>query len=101
MGLYPLGIVKEFVEEAGMGIAYVYEDLVFIEHNAFLLQFTENEKKLRIHVNQAANKTEIDDDITRLREKAMAREIELLDGELYAISQEGDENIRLEFIESE
>lgn len=100
MGLNPLGVVKEFVEEAGMGIAYVYEDIVFIDHNGFLLQFTEDEKKILIHTNQAAIKTEIDDDITRLKEKAMAREIELLDGEYYAISQEGDENVRLEFIES-
>ena len=101
MGLNPLGIVKEFVEEAGMGIAHVHEDIVFIDHNAFLLQFTEDEKKILIHINQAAIKTEIDGDIARLREKAMARDIELLDGEFYAISQEGDENIRLEFIESE
>jgi hypothetical protein len=100
MGLNPLGIVREFVEEAGMGIAYVYEDIVFIDHNAFLLQFTEDKKRILVHINQAANKTEIDDDIARLREKAMARDIELLDGDSYSISQEGDENIRLEFIES-
>ena len=100
MGLHPLGLVKEFVEEAGMGIAYVYEDIVFIEHNAFLLQFTKDEKKILLHINQDAIESEIDDDIARLREKAMALEIELLDGKFYAISQEGDENIRLEFIDT-
>lgn len=41
MGLKPLGRVKDIVEAAGMTISYVYEDLVFIDHNAFLLQFTE------------------------------------------------------------
>lgn len=35
-----LGVVKDIVEAAGMGIAHVYEDLVFLNHNAFLLQFT-------------------------------------------------------------
>ncbi|MFV0439130.1 MAG: hypothetical protein ACK5PS_17250 [Desulfopila sp.] len=36
--LRPLGLVKNIVDQNGLDVTYVYEDLVFIEHNAFLLQ---------------------------------------------------------------
>ena len=101
MGLKPFGIVKEFVEAAGMGVSYVYEDLIFIDHNAFLLQFTDDDKIILVHINRDAVKVEIEDDIARLREEAVAREIELTDGEYYTISNEDDGNIRLEFLEPE
>jgi DNA-binding IclR family transcriptional regulator len=39
MTLKPLGQVKELVESLGMEISYAYEDLVFLQHNGFLLQF--------------------------------------------------------------
>jgi hypothetical protein len=66
MSLKPLGIVTEIVESAGMGISYAYEDLVFLEHNAFLLQFTANDKELLIHTNCEAEEGEINDSITKL-----------------------------------
>ncbi len=99
MGLKPLGIVKEAVEAAGMRISYVYEDLIFIDHNAFLLQFAEEDNTLLIHINEAAQITEINDALVRLKEEGSARELMLHDGGYYAISQKGAENIRLVFVE--
>jgi len=41
--LHPLGIIKNLVEAVGLDITYTYEDLLFIEHNAFLLQMSETD----------------------------------------------------------
>lgn len=101
MGLKPLGVVKEIVEAAGMSISYVYEDLVFIDHNGFLLQFTDKDNTLLIHINQGAQEAEIDDAVTRVKKEASTRDIVVHDGDYYAVSQQGDENIRLEFVKSE
>ena len=38
--LQPLGIVKNLADALALDITYVYEDLVFLEHNAFLLQMS-------------------------------------------------------------
>lgn len=35
----PLGLVKEALEQIGIEVSYAYEDLVFIQHNHFLLKF--------------------------------------------------------------
>ncbi|AOS84010.1 hypothetical protein BIU88_07580 [Chlorobaculum limnaeum] len=37
--LRPLGTVMELIEKLGHEVTYAYEDLVFINHNDFLLQF--------------------------------------------------------------
>ena len=97
MDLKPLGIVKEIVETAGMSISYAYDDLVFIAHNAYLLQFTDKNSELMIHVNSEADESAIQEDITRLKAEASARNIVFKDGSRYTLSQEGNENIRLEF----
>jgi len=37
--LRPLGTVMTLIEKLGHEVTYAYEDLVFINHNDFLLQF--------------------------------------------------------------
>jgi len=37
----PLGLIKQLVETHGFSVTHCYEDLIFIEHNAFLLQMGE------------------------------------------------------------
>jgi hypothetical protein len=99
MHLQPLGVVKEIVESAGMGISYAYEDLVFIEHNAFHLQFTDKTSELIIHINSDADESAIQGDIIRLKAEASTRKVVLKDGKRYTLSQGEDENIHLEFVE--
>ena len=98
MNLRPLGIVKTIVESAGMGISYAYDDLVFLDHNAFLLQFTDNDKEILIHANSEAEGMEIRDSIARLKNVAASHAITFTDGGLYTLTQMDDENIRIEFL---
>jgi len=52
MKFRPLGIAKEIIEDMGMEITYSYDDLLFIEHSAFIIQFDDNnDKNLFIHFN--------------------------------------------------
>lgn len=97
MSLKPLGIVKEIVESAGMGISYAYDDLVFLEHNAFLLQFTDNNSELLIHTNSEAEGQEIKEAVARLKSAAATHGMTLTAGSLYTLVQTDDENIRIEF----
>lgn len=52
MKLRPLGITKEIIESVGLNVTHMYEDLVFIEHNPFLIQFDDdNPSALKIFFN--------------------------------------------------
>lgn len=99
MSLKPLGIVKNIVETAGMGISYAYEDLVFLEHYSYLLQFTDNDREVLVHINTEADKQTVAGDIIRLQEIAGDYEMRFIKGTAYSLNQEDDENIRLEFAE--
>ena len=96
----PLGVVKEIVETAGMGISYAYEDLVFLEHNSFLIQFTDNANEVLIHINQEAEQEVVNQDIGRLQEVAKNNAMRFLTGKKYLLSQADDETIRLDFSET-
>ena len=98
MSLKQLGVVKDIVESAGMGISYAYDDLVFIDHNAFLLQFTAHDNELLIHINSEADESKVQATITRLKTEASARKIIFRDGSYYSLSQGDNENIHLEFV---
>lgn len=97
MSLKPLGIVTEILESAGMGISYAYEDLVFLEHNAFLLEFTAGDKELLIHTNSEAEAEGIKGSIAKLKSVAGLHGMTFTDGGLYTLTQADDENIRIEF----
>lgn len=98
MSLKPLGMVKTVVESAGMGISYAYDDLVFLDHNAFLLQFTENDKEILIHANSEAAGEEIKDSVARLKNAAATQGLTFADGGLYTLTQLDAENLRIEFL---
>lgn len=98
MNLNPLGLVKDVVESVGMAISYAYEDLIFMEHNAYLLQFAEGGKQVLIHVNKETSSETIKGDLARLKTAAAEHGLDFRDGSLYTLAQEGEDNIRLEFL---
>ena len=56
-----LGQVMEVLEGAGYPVTHAFDDLIFIEHNPFLLQFSEDDaKKIYFygHVDWEQNKHE-------------------------------------------
>ncbi|HIJ91616.1 MAG: hypothetical protein OEV89_13220 [Desulfobulbaceae bacterium] len=97
MGLKPLGKVKTIVEAAGMGISYVYDDLVFLEHNSFLLQFTDNDREITVHVNSEADEATVHGDIERLQDVACNHAMQCPRGGHYTLVPEGEDSIRIEF----
>jgi len=99
MSLKPLGMVKTIVEAAGMGISYAYEDLVFLEHNSFLLQFADNGGEIAIHVNSEADEDTVRPDIERLQKVACSQNMHFARGGFYTLVPDGEGTIRIEFRE--
>ena len=101
MKLRPLGIAKEIIQETGLDIIYNYDDLVFIEHNPFMIQFDdENSKNLKLFFNvdceqEAAEKLE-----AQLKNAALQREFTVTTSGKFEMKQREDtEEIDIKFIE--
>lgn len=99
MTLRPLGKVKNLVESLGMGISHVHEDLVFLEHNAFLLQFGQDGTSLIIHMNAEANKEDLSGSLEQLENAAPQHELHISQGDLYTIAPSEKDTIIIEFHE--
>lgn len=93
-----LGVVKEIVEATGMGISYAYEDLVFLDHNALLLQFSQDSDTVLVHTNREATTEAAHATIAALKQAAREKEMTFLDGQVYVLTQGEDEQISIEFI---
>ncbi len=101
MALKKLGVIKNIVEFVGMGVGHAYDDLVFLDHNAFLLQFTSEEDTVIIHSNCEADKAALKDAVAMLQGAAKAHEMTFIEGSDYSLSQTDDENLRVEFMAEE
>lgn len=93
-----LGLVREALEGAGMDLSYAYEDLVFLDHTSFLLQFTDWGRELLVHTNVEADERSILGAIALLKSKGEELGLVFSEGQKYKLSPAvGNENIQLEF----
>ena len=55
----PLGEVIEVLEKIGAEISYAYDDLVFVNHSAYLIQFGEKHKDINIFYNKECTEADV------------------------------------------
>lgn len=88
IALRPLAEVKMMLEETGNDISYAYDDLIFVEHTAFLIQFDdEKPENLRLFFNTELNKSESDSIITKLTPAAKKRKFNLINSGSFTLKE--------------
>jgi hypothetical protein len=97
MKFYPLGIIREAIMDQGLNLTYAYEDLVFIEHNAYLIQFTQNDSLVKIHFNMNCPDPDSDDIYKRLKRSCKNRDITLEKGSRFVMNQKENEELEILF----
>lgn len=97
--LKPLGIIKEMLDGIGLDITYAYEDLVFVEHNAFLLKMGKSGEDIRLYFNTDSS-MEKRNDITNLLIECGRQYRFVVDRKgTYSIMQEAQGELQLHFFE--
>lgn len=95
----PLGLVKGTLESHGVEITYVYEDLVFIKHNHFLLQFGEVGEKVFFYRNNKIESEEAARQYEILSTSLAVLGLELTYQGSYLLEENEDGTMSLEFQE--
>jgi hypothetical protein len=93
----PLGIVKGTLEPLGVEITYVYEDLIFIKHNHFLLQFGEVGEKIFFFRNCEIEIDKARGQFTILSTSLSGEGLELIYQGSYRLEEKDDGTMSLEF----
>ena len=87
----PLAEVKMMLEETGNDVSYAYDDLVFVEHTAFLIQFDdEKPENLKLYFNTDINEEEHAPIEQNLIPAAKKRKLNLLNSGYFSLKQKED-----------
>ena len=84
----PLAEVKMLLEETGNDVSYAYDDLVFVEHTAFMIQFDdEKPENLKLYFNTEVDGRESDNIKMDLDKAAKKRKFKLVDSGYFKLKQ--------------
>lgn len=98
----PLGHIREIIDELGLEVTYTFDDLVYIEHNAFLLRMGEQGEMVYLYFNTESEAPERETITTRLQAAAAPRRIQILRSGTYTMTPvPEEESIRIAFHEGE
>ncbi|WP_320169073.1 hypothetical protein [Maridesulfovibrio sp.] len=100
MKLRSLGIVKDILESIGLNITHSYDDLVFVEHNPFMIQFDDdNPSSLKIFFNADCEAGTVQKLEQVLTTAAGQRDFSIVKSGRFEMSQkEGTEEIEIKFL---
>ena len=101
MGLFDLGRVQNVVKTAtGLEVTHAFEDLVFVEHSAFLIQFDATDLKQFIcHFNEDCPVEDRVKLLNYLQTAATAEGLTCSEGQVFRLEQVPDkEEIRVVFL---
>ncbi|MBL6957269.1 MAG: hypothetical protein ISR54_10730 [Chlorobium phaeobacteroides] len=96
-----LGIVREIVTEMGHEVTYAYEDLIFSDHNAYLLQFTDTPDTLNLYFNIELSDEDGEAIAKKLNAAADTRHMSLVNKGHYELSENADDAIDIKFFNKE
>lgn len=97
----PLGLVKEMLTAMGLESTYVYEDLVFVGHNAFLLQFGEKGEELGLYLNRECPLKDAEEVTAKALTAAANVGLHAVPKGKYELIPNGDETFSVKFQEGE
>lgn len=96
----PLGIIAGCFEACGHNISHMYDDLLFFEHNAFLVQMGEEGKDLFLVFNEESEPGERERIAIPIIDEGKKNGLDIVLGGLYRLTaDEEGENLQLAFLE--
>lgn len=93
----PLGKITAILADLGLEVTYAYDDLVFVQESAFLLQFIDEVSNLKIFIN-----TDCEPDVAESVQKQIidahaTAGFNIIPAGQYSLSENDDETINISF----
>ena len=96
----PLGHIRNILSEMGLDVTYTYDDLVYVEHNAFLLRFGEQGEMVHLYFNTESDAQDRGTITTTLQSAGKKWQIHILRSGTYTMTPlPGDNHIEIAFHE--
>ncbi len=98
--LRPLGSLMQLLEELGHEVTYAYDDLVFVSHNGFMLQFEQKSPTVNLIFNRECPKKEIEAIEESIIPAADKKGLSITRKGWYVLIEQPDENLQIEFFDN-
>jgi hypothetical protein len=96
--LPPVGKVMNWLEAAGFEVSYLYEDLIFVESNAFLVRFeSADPNSILIYTNSECKTAKASELNQLLLDEAKKHELMPVIKGTFSLSQRNDDEIDIRF----
>jgi hypothetical protein len=95
--LRPLGTVMELIESLGHEVTYAYEDLVFVDHNNFLLQFGQESHALDLFINTECSADEAESIASRMLNAAPPMGLDIRPKGTYTMNETAENSLQITF----
>ncbi len=95
--LRPLGKVIQVVEEMGLQVTHQYDDIVFVEHSAFMFKFSDD-GNADLYFNVDCPAEDADKIYKTIMDLAKNNKLDVIRKGTFEMKQvEGEENIEIKF----
>lgn len=95
----PIELVREIMKEYGLIVTYAFEDLVFIEHNSFLLQFGAEKDTLLFSGNSEETEEFVNEAFGKMEKLFHDKGLQLFFRGTYTMSEDENKQLKIDFHE--
>jgi hypothetical protein len=92
-----LGKITAMLADLGLEVTYAYDDLVFVQHSAFILQFTSDPGILNCYINTECEPVEADIVSGQIVTSFKTNGFQVVQKGSFNLSQNEDKTLRIEF----
>lgn len=96
----PLGKITALLADLGLEVTYAYDDLVFVQHSAFLIQFTDDPGILKLFINTECEPKEANDRVAEIEALFKKDGFSITMSGRFFLTPNEDETLNIEFQES-
>jgi hypothetical protein len=97
----PLGIISNCLAELGLEVTHCYEDLIFVQHNAFLLRMEKKGEDVSLFFNVDSDPAKREEIAASLRTQGSTHGLVVKEQGTYQLTEDEENNtIDIEFFES-
>lgn len=95
----PLGLVSSLLDKMNLSMTYAHDDLVFVQHNAFLLKMEDVGEQVSLFFNENSECSERGTIAEGLIEKGSEMKLSIVERGTFVMKQKDDKNLEIVFDE--
>lgn len=100
MSFRSIDSIKSVIEGTGLSISYLYDDLIFVKHNAYILRFDDDKPNcFFLHFNFDSDEKERPKIVKYLQAVGEKFSVNISNSKLFKILPSVDETFQVQFLE--